>query len=138
MKINNHLRVLLIGANIWYFGEGMLGPLYALFAQKIGGDVLEISWAWSAYLIVAGLMYVVVGSIADKYKNKEIIMIAGYFLNALFTFGYLFVTNVWQLFIVQAGLGLAVALATPTWYALFSKYTVEKHDGFQWGSVRRQ
>lgn len=60
-------------------------------------------------------------------------MVLGYALNALFTFGYLFVSAPWHLFIVQAGLGIAAALATPTWNALYAKHEDRRHDGFQWG-----
>ena len=29
------------GANIWYFGEGMMGPLFAVFTDRVGGDTLS-------------------------------------------------------------------------------------------------
>ena len=60
-------------------------------------------------------------------------MVVGYLLNALFTFSYLLVSSPWHLFIVQAGLGIAAALATPTWDALYSKHEDRKNGGFQWG-----
>ena len=133
MALNKYNKVLLYGANIWYFGEGMLGPLFAIFAERIGGSILDVSWAWATYLIVSGLLYIVVGKITDARNNKEKIMIAGYALNALFTFGYLFVSAPWHLFLVQAGLGVAAAMATPTWDALFTKYKDGKNDAFRWG-----
>lgn len=133
MALNKKLRVLLNGGNIWFLGEGMLGPLFAIFAERIGGDILDISWAWATYLIVAGLLYIVIGEITDRYDNKEKIMVLGYALNALFTFGYLLVSSPWHLFLVQAGLGLAAAMATPTWDALYAKHEDRRHDGYQWG-----
>lgn len=45
-------------------------------------------------------------------------MIAGYALNALLTFGYMFVSNPTQLFLLQIGLGIAEALSAPIWDAL--------------------
>ncbi|HCC23537.1 TPA: MFS transporter [Candidatus Falkowbacteria bacterium] len=133
MALNRHIKNLLYSGNLWYFGEGMLGPLFAVFTEKVNGDILDITWAWATYLIIAGLLYIVVGKLTDKYDNKEKIMVLGYALNALFTFGYLFVSAPWHLFIVQAGLGIAAAMATPTWHALYAKYENQKHGGFQWG-----
>lgn len=133
MTINKKIQILLIGANIWYFGEGMFGPLFAIFAEEIGGDILSMTWAWATYLIVAGFMYILVGKYVDKHKNKEKIMILGYALNAVFTFSYLFITSPWHLFIIQAGLGLSAALATPTWNALYSKNEDKKDSVFEWG-----
>ena len=60
-------------------------------------------------------------------------MILGYFLNAFATFGYLFVDSTAKLFIVQGVLGVANAMATPTWCALFSKYADKSKLGEQWG-----
>ena len=133
MPLNRNIKILLYGANIWFFGEGMFGPLFALFAEKIGGNVLDVSWAWAIYLILAGLLYIVFGKLTDKHNNKEKMMVFGYALNAFFTFGYLFVSSAWHLFIVEAGLGVAVAMATPTWNALYAKNEDKEHSGFQWG-----
>lgn len=133
MALNKKIKILLYGGNIWYFGEGMLGPLFAVFTERVGGDILDISWAWATYLIFAGMLYIVVGKITDKYNNKEQVMLLGYALNALFTFGYLFVSSPAHLIIVQAGLGIAAAMATPTWDALYAKHSDRKQNGFQWG-----
>jgi len=84
-------------------------------------------------LILSGVSYIIVGKITDVYNNKEKVMVVGYLLNALFTFSYLLVSSPWHLFIVQAGLGIAAALATPTWDALYSKHEDRKNGGFQWG-----
>ena len=37
MALNKNLKILLYGGNIWYFAEGMLGPLFAVFTERIGG-----------------------------------------------------------------------------------------------------
>lgn len=132
-KLPREIRSLLLGGNIWYFGEGLLGPLFAVFTQRVGGDILEISWAWAIYLIVFGVLTIVFGKISDKY-SKEKIMLMGYGLNALVTFAYIFVSSPIHLFIVQAGLGVAAALATPTWDALYDKYSGDgSSDGTLWG-----
>ena len=133
MKINRHLKTLLIGGNIWYFGEGMFGPLLAIFAERIGGSILDISYAWATFLIIAGIMQIIIGRYTDRHDNKEKIMMLGYSLNAIFTFGYLLVHSPYQLFIVQAGLGIAAAMATPTWNALYAKHENKKEDGYEWG-----
>lgn len=133
MALNKSIKLLLYGGNIWFFGEGMLGPLFAIFTERIGGDILDVSWAWAIYLILAGFLYIVVGKITDVYDNKEKVMVLGYALNALFTFGYLLASMPWHLFVIQAGLGIAAAMATPTWNALYAKHENKKHDGFQWG-----
>lgn len=117
---------------MWYLGEGMLGPLFAVFANRVGGSILDITWAWATYLIVTGLISILVGELADKY-SKEKLMIGGYALNALFTFSYLLVQTPFQLFLVQAGLGVASAIANPTWSALYAEHEDRRRAGFTWG-----
>jgi MFS family permease len=126
-------KIILYSSDLWYFSAGMLGPLFAVFAEKVGGDVLEISWAWATYLIISGVLIIVIGKISDKFNNKEKLLVLGYFLNTIFTFSYLLVSNATHLFIVEAGLGLASALAWPTGDALYAKYENKNSDGYQWG-----
>lgn len=131
--LNRHTRLLLLAGSLWCLGEGMLGPLFALFAERVGGSILDISWAWAINLIATGVCIVVVGKISDEVVSKELLMVAGYALNAAFTFGYLLVASPLGLFVVQAGLGVALALAVPTWDALYARYAGGEQSGLIWG-----
>ncbi len=131
--MNQKEKVLLYADNLWYLGEGMLGPLFAVFAESVGGSVLDITWAWATYLAVTGIFIMIFGRMSDGTRLKEKMLVAGYALNAVLTFGYLFVSTPTQLLLVQAGLGLAVAMATPTWNALYAKYQDRRHNGYLWG-----
>ncbi len=131
--MNQKEKVLLYADNLWYLGEGMLGPLFAVFAERVGGSVLDITWAWSTYMAITGVFIMVFGKLSDGPRFKEKLLVAGYALNALLTFCYLLVSNPTQLLLVQAGLGLATAMATPTWNALYTKHQDRKHGGYFWG-----
>jgi MFS family permease len=135
---NSKIRVLLIGANLWYIGEGMLGPLLGLYTERIGGDILDLTWAWAIYLCVTGVCMFAIGGLADRYHATERLMVAGYALNAICTFAYLLISSPWHLLLVQAGLGLASALATPTWDALYSAYAPRQQAGRLWGLAHGQ
>lgn len=133
MKISKITRILLYASSLWYFGEGLFGPLFAVFAEKVGGDLLDITWAWSIYLIVAGLMYVVFGKLLNNSKYKEQAMVLGYGLNTVFTFCYLLVHSTTGLFLIQIGIGLAEAISTPIWDSMFASSIEDKEDTFHWG-----
>ena len=132
-------RLLLWSSNLWALGEGMLGPLFAVFAQRIGGNILDITWAWAIYLGMTGIFTIVAGNVSDRiwqWCGRERLLVAGYALNALCTFGYLFVHTTTGLFLVQAGLGMALALSSPTWSALYARYSPgEETAGNTWGLV---
>ncbi|HVZ55479.1 MAG TPA: MFS transporter [Chitinophagaceae bacterium] len=133
MAITKTVRILLLGANIWYFGEGMMGPLFAIFAEKVGGDILDITWAWATYLIVTGGLYILVGKLLNNKPYKARVMVAGYVLNAVFTFCYLLVRTPFELLLVQAGLGVAEATGTPAWDAIYAKNMMQESDAYAWG-----
>ncbi len=86
----------MIGSLLWYFGEGMLGPLFVLFTERIGGDILEIAGAYAIYLFMTGISMIFVGKLSDRIK-KEVLMIIGYSLNTMFTFAYLLVSTPYHL-----------------------------------------
>jgi predicted MFS family arabinose efflux permease len=133
VKLNRKIKILLYGSNIWSLGEGMMGPIFAIFNEKIGGSILDVSWIWASYLIATGMFTIFVGNISDAKISKEKLMIAGYALNTFFTFSYLLVSSSIDLFFVQIGLGLATALATPTWDALYAQYQNRENAGYIWG-----
>jgi len=129
------LKILIVSNNLWSLAEGMFGPLFAIFADKIGGDIFDITWAWAAYLVARGSVSVLTGKISDKWISKERLVVIGFGLHAIFTFSFLLVSNKWELAIVQLGLGLATALASPTWYSLFARYSGKNKNGLAWGIV---
>ena len=132
MGLNRVTKILLIASSLWYFGEGLFGPLFAIYAEKIGGDLLDITWAWAIYLIATGIFYAIIGKLFTRSKFKKHLMVFGYGLNAMFTFCYIFVQNTQQLFLLQVGLGIAEAVSTPIWDSLFASNLEDNENTFHW------
>jgi MFS family permease len=131
--MNQVERVLLYSSNMWIFADGLLGPLFAIYTQKVGGDIFDITYAVALYLIVTGILVIFIGKYSDKKKNHKELLVLGYLLTAVFTLGYIFVSNTYELFFIQIGLGLALALCNPSWYALYDKYSTKNKEGEVWG-----
>lgn len=119
-------------SNVWNFADGLLGPLFAVFAQKVGGSVLDIGWAWGIYLVVSGICIIGVGYVSDRLPKLPILF-TGYLLVAALTFCYLLVSTPLQLFVLQAAMGFALALTNPTFYALYATYVRDDKGGAAWG-----
>ena len=49
------LKLLLEADGFVLFGFGLLAPIYAIFVEKIGGDVLDAGIAYAIYLFVLGI-----------------------------------------------------------------------------------
>lgn len=125
-------KILLWSSNLWLLGDGLLGPLFAIFAGGIGGDIFDITAAWAIFMIVTGVLTIQVGKLGDRIGH-EYLLLLGYALNTVFTFSFLLIETPAHLFLVQAGLGVSLALANPTWYALYDKYSTSNKDGYIWG-----
>ena len=127
------LKKILLFSDAFYILSGaLMGPIYALYVEKIGGDLLDASTTFALFMLTAGAVVFALGLWEDKSKHKRKFVIFGYSLAVLGTFGYLFVNSVYSLFVVQIILGLAAALKAPAYDELFSKASA-KHLAFSWG-----
>ncbi|MBV9986784.1 MAG: MFS transporter [Chitinophagaceae bacterium] len=133
MNFSKTHRTLLLASSLWFFGEGLFSPLFAVFSEKVGGDILDVTWALSLYLVLTGVLYIVFGRLLRRSNYKEIALIAGYLLNTLLTFCYILIHNSTQLLCLQVGLAVAEALSTPVWDALFAKNLDNSDDSLFWG-----
>lgn len=126
------IKVLII-ADAWaVFALGMIGPIYAIFVEKIGGDILDASWAYSAFAISSGAVLYLFGKIEDKSRHRELFVVGGYSLIAIGCFMYLFVYNQLTLVLTQVVLGLGNAVLSPAFDSVYSDYLDEKKKASEW------
>ena len=57
---------------------GMLGPIYALFVEQIGGDILDAGWAFFAFMITSGIVMFLISKWEDRFKHKSKLVVVGY------------------------------------------------------------
>jgi len=103
----------------------MIVPYYALFVQKLGGDILDTGLAAGAYAVAAGFATLVAGRWSDRVPRKERIIASSYVVMALCFVAYIFVNSIWSLLIVQVLIGLAQATYTPAYDALYGAHVGE-------------
>lgn len=112
----------------------MLAPIYALFVEQIGGDLMDASLAAGTFAFVAGITTLISGRYSDKLKEPELIIVSGYLLMSFGFLLYLFVDSIILLFIAQAIIGLGEAIYSPPFDAIYSKYLDGTKSGRQWGA----
>lgn len=127
------IKVLLISDGLTNLALGMIGPIYAIFVEKIGGDILDASWAYSTYLITAGVVMYLLSKWEDRAKHKEKFIVIGYGLTSIGCLLYFFVYNQATLLVTQAVLGLSIALLNPAFDAIYSHYVKAKEEVSDWG-----
>jgi len=131
---NKALRILLITNGVILLAAAMLGPIYALFVEKIGGDLLDASLTGGVFALAAGIATLIAGRYADKIKESRYIVAGGYFFMGVGFFLYIFVDSIWFLFLVQVIIGFAEATYAPAFDALYSKHLTNYKAGRVWGA----
>ena len=131
--MRREIKILLLSDTWTYLALGLIGPIYAIFVEKIGGNILDASWAYSSFMITTGLVMFFISRWEDKAKHKEELVVVGYVLTSLGCLSYIFVKDEISLVITQVILGLAGALYTPAFDALYSEYLDSDEEASEWG-----
>lgn len=132
--LNKALRILLFTNTLILTAGAMLGPIYALFVEKIGGDLMDASIASGVFGLIAGLTTLISGKYSDRIKQNELIIVLGYFIMGTGFLLYFWINSVIFLFIAQAIIGLGQAIYSPAFDAVYSKHLSEYKSGMQWGA----
>ena len=130
--MRKRVKLLLWSDIMFMVAGGMLGPIYAIFVQDIGGDILTAGGAWAAFAFATGLLILLMGKI-EEHKKKILMVVMGSSLKALAFIGYIFVSNPYELFGVQILLGIGVAINMPAWDTLYGKLIEKGRESFYWG-----
>lgn len=131
---NRAIRILLATNGMILIAGAMLGPIYALFVDRIGGDLLDASFMFAAFAATAGFVTLLSGKYSDRVKETEVIVALGYSIMALGFFSYIFVSSLMTLLIVQIIIGFGEAVYAPSFDALYSKHLSKGKAGRQWGA----
>ena len=59
-------------------------------------------------------------------------MVTGSSIIALTPFMYMFASQAWHLYVIQACFGLGAALAIPPWYAIFTRHIDKMRENVEW------
>ncbi|WKZ25467.1 MAG: MFS transporter [bacterium] len=128
MQINKSLKVLFTLNSIFVFGGSLFGPLYAIYVQGLDNKIVTVSLSWAVFMLSSTVFMAFVSKYGDKVKEQEYLLAGGFLVRAIAWMGYLFVTNISGLILIQIILGLGEALGTPSWNAIFAKHLDGKKE----------
>jgi MFS family permease len=120
IHFSHEARLLLKISFLVTFAESMLVPMYVVFAERVGGSLLDAGIAYALFSIATGLVVGVVGTRDVFVRHTRRFLIAGFLGSFVCDIVYIFVANKWQLFGVEIVAGLASGVIEPAWDSLFS------------------
>ncbi|MBN2330604.1 MAG: MFS transporter [Candidatus Aenigmarchaeota archaeon] len=128
------MRIFMTAETMVFFAGGLLGPLYAVFVEDIGGDVLTVGASWSLFMLLSGIGLLISGRLVDRMRSEKPVIMAAHLLHALGFLGYLLVSSPVHLFAVQVLLGIATAISYPSRESWFTRFIDNDKIAFQWAT----
>lgn len=143
IKININLKV---GRVVKYFiladlallaGWGLVGPIFSVFViEKVAGATLvTVGVAAGIYWVLKSVLQLPVANYLDKTAGERddfLALVAGLFISAFTAISYVFITQVWHLYLVEIIHAIAFALYVPAWSAMFSRHVDKDRVSFDW------
>jgi len=112
----------------------LFGPIYALFVKEIGGGLIDAGIAFGVFSFTAGLVTLVSGTLSDKVKEVELVIVLGFIVTSVGFLSYIFVDSMTGLLIAQIIVGLGTAIKYPAFDAVYSKHLDDGLGGREWGA----
>lgn len=128
-------RFLLLSNYFNIFGYSLFTPLYGLFVLHIGGTAWHMSSVWAVYTVTMGITMLTLGRYSYTIADPRRIVISGYCALVIGALLFLWVSSVWQLYLVQIINAVAVGLMTPAWKALYAKGEDRGRELQEWALV---
>lgn len=132
--LNRSLRILISVNTAMLFVMGMFAPFYAVFVEKIGGDIAFAGFSWAMFSVVAGVLILLFSKWGLRVKEQELLLALGYIIRGLVFLSYAYMTSLPQLILTQIFWGIAAAIGTPAFDATYQSHTTKENSLSQWGS----
>lgn len=110
----------------------MLGPIYALFVEDLGWDLMDASIALGLFALSAWVTTVLSGRFSDSLNNKVNVLAFWYLIMWIWFLLYMFVDSIMFLFVVQVIIWLGEAIYSPAFDALYWSNIHKKQRWFEW------
>jgi MFS family permease len=136
-NINRVVKYFVLTDLVFLGGWGLLAPVFSIFViEKVAGATLETVGVTAAiYWLVKSAIQLPIANFLDKTngeKDEFYALVLSLILAALSAFAYLFVKEIWQLYLVQVLHGISFGLYVPAWSGIFSHHLDKNRYAFDW------
>lgn len=140
--INKIIKTLIVSDIALSGGWGLLGPVFAIFivqnvaVSNIAHAAQVAGFASLTYWFVKSCLQIPIGRYLDKNHGEQDdfwFMFIGTFLNAFVPFGYMISSEPWHIYAFQILHAIAMAMAVPSWAAIFTRHIDKGDEAYEWG-----
>ncbi|HBF67218.1 MAG TPA: hypothetical protein DDW36_02220 [Candidatus Magasanikbacteria bacterium] len=136
-KINIVVKLLVISDFIVWSSYQLMAPIFAVFitGDIQGASIETVGIASAIYLVFKSLIEIPLGIYIDRTASEKDDLFTAMLGTIITGFGYIaytFVDQIWHLYVLQALLGFAAALAYPGWLSIFSRHLDKRSRALEW------
>jgi len=115
-------------------GFGLIQPILAIFINEgvAGGTILTAGVASTLFLVTKSLIQLPFSRYIDESEKKTRWLILGTALIATVPVMYIFIDNIYQVYLAETLYGIGSGLAYPTWVGLWSMNLNPGRESFEW------
>jgi hypothetical protein len=135
--INKVIKILVSSDFLLQSGWGLIGPIFAIFiTQQIqGGGLVMVGFISATYWFIKSIVQPFIAHFLDTKKGEKDdfkFLFFGLLLANIVPFGYLFVSQLWHIFLLEAFRGLCMACVVPAWSGIFTRHIDKGWEAFSW------
>lgn len=137
VNINKVIKTLIMSDFLLQSGWGLIGPIFAIFLTKQiqGGNLEMVGFVATAYWLTKSIIQPFIAKYLDKNHGERDdfqFLVAGMYVANLIPLGYIFSSQPWHIFVLEAIRGLAMACVVPTWSGIFTRHIDKGREAFSW------
>ncbi len=136
-RINKVVKIMVFSDLFLNSGWGLIGPILAIFIVNNvqGGNVRVVGIAVGIYLLTKSVLQKPIAHYLDLNhgeKDDYYALFIGTLLTAITPIIFIFATISWHIYIAQIIHALGMAMALPSWSAIFTRHIEKKREAFCW------
>jgi MFS family permease len=117
--------------------DGLFSPFIAVFITKSvpGGTLATVGFTAAIFSIVKSVVQIPSAKKIDETVTEaddSLMMIAGAILGTMATFGFMFVTREFHLYLLAVVNGFSAAFMMAAYYAVFSRHVDRGKESYEW------
>lgn len=120
--MNKSLKLLLGINSIFVLAGNLLGPLYAVYIEGLGGSIAMVSGTWSVMLLTTTLVNFILIRYGDRVREHEYFLMAGFLFRAIAWIGFASAHNLTSIILLQIVVGLGEAVGSTGFDAIMAEH----------------
>ena len=123
-----NLRIFTAVSSVWAIIFGLIGPFYVVYVERLSGGMEKLGIAFSIMVALQSLTSYFAGRFSDKLGRRPFLFITAY-ADAVILLVYTVIQETYQLYLLQAMLGISNGIVDTISTSLLGDLTVREKRG---------